>query len=128
MYNIKKGQTSLELTLLLTFVMVFIGIAIYISSIYVINVSADKESTQAESFADNINKEFEILSEVEDGYYREMLVSEDKYNVNISQSLLILTDKQTNKTYYFDLNGMYNVSLENETFLGQERTYLVLSK
>jgi uncharacterized protein (UPF0333 family) len=128
MYKKKNAQNSVELMIILIFVLVIMGIVMYVAGEYFVEINDNKEEIQAESFAKNINKEIEILGKVEDGYHRELYISDDTYKVEISHSRLVLREKITNESYYFDLIGDYNISLINKTISGQNKTYLVLDK
>ncbi|MFW6286121.1 MAG: hypothetical protein ACOC16_03290 [Nanoarchaeota archaeon] len=123
----KKTQGSIELMILLAFMFVIIGFVMFITSHYFMEINQKKEDMQADSIAQNINKELAIMSKVEQGYYREFYLSKDNYNATLDTSLLILVNKQTNKTYYFDLIGNYNITLINKS-PNNQNTYLVLQK
>jgi hypothetical protein len=123
----KKAQCSIELMTLLIFMFIIIGFVMYISGNYFIDINQKKEDMQADSIAKSINKELSIMAKVEDGYYREFYLSKDNYNATVYPSMLILVNIQTNKTYYFDLIGNYNITLINKSAGGQ-KTYLILQK
>ena len=129
MIRIKKAQNSVEFLIIFAFILALIGLVMFVTGRYLVDAQEKEKDMRAEDFADNINKELSILTQVDPGYYRELMISEDNYEIlNISPSQLKILDKNNNKTYYFDLIGDYNVTSVNKTVNGEERVFLVFQK
>jgi len=108
----KKSQQALEFMLIFVFVIVMISGAMFILGSILLGVADNENSNQAENFAQNIQKEIEILSKMQDGYYRELNISSYKYVVNITSNVLMLNDIDNNKSYSYELAGSYDVKLK----------------
>jgi hypothetical protein len=129
MFKFKKSQNAIEFMIIFLFLIGMISGIMYLTGIYLSESKDYEQKQRVENFADNINKEIEILAKVEPGYKRELeLVSKD-YEVSIIQNLLNITDNLNNKTYYFSLIGNYTIDVKNRTNeFGQNITVLIFKK
>lgn len=117
----KKAQGAIEFLLILAFVFTIIAIIMYFTGEQLIDISAKEQDKLAENFAEKIDNELQILSRVEPGYRRELILYTQNYNISIIKSYvdsrpttLKLDDLyNNNKTYYFDLTGNYNLDTGN---------------
>ena len=114
----KKSQGSIEFMLILTFVFVIIALIMYVTGEYLIDVNNQEQKKLAESYASKINSELRILSKVEPGYKRELILHNKNYEVEMINSIvdnrptiLKITDVYANMTYHFDLVGNYDLDM-----------------
>lgn len=116
----KKAQGAIEFMIILIFIFTIIAIFMYYSGDYLVDLKNQEQQKFAKNYADKINNELQILSKVEPGYKRELVLRNQDYNVSIINSLidgsptmLKLVDIYDNETYYFDLVGNYNLDVGN---------------
>lgn len=130
MLSARKSQGSLEYTIIMGFVLVLIGIIMYVSGKYLVQISNEEKDLKIEDFADSVNNEFLILTKVEKGYYREIELNDNNYDVyiNYTSEQLVITDVLNNESKNFDIIGDYNVTLENRTIGADNKTYIIFRK
>jgi len=116
--NKKKSQGSIEFMLILLFVFVIISLIMYFTGQYLIETTDKEQAKFAENYASKINTELRILSKVESGYKRELILYNRNYDVNIINSIidnrpttLEITDIYANRTFHFDLIGNYDLDM-----------------
>ena len=112
----KKSQGAIEFMIILTFVFVIITFVMYLSGGYLVDLNNKKQERSLEHYADRINTELRLLSKVESGYSRDLVLYELDYEVEIVKSIVdntptILKIRSVNldKNYTFDLVGNYNL-------------------
>lgn len=115
MFKEKKSQGAIEFMLILLFVLGLISGIMYLTGTYLVEAKQIEQQNRAANFAENINKELEILAKVEEGYSRSMVLNNDDYVVEVYGSKLKIYDSLNDETYYFDMTGNYNVSIFNVT-------------
>lgn len=127
--NQKKAQNAMEFMIVLIFLLTITSGIMYLTGAYLTYAKEKEQQQKAQNFADNINKELEILAKTEKGYKRELELTTSDYNVTINQSYLIMNDNLNNQTYYFSLLGNYTIDIETRiNEFGQNTTILIFEK
>lgn len=114
--NIKKAQSSMEFMIILVFVLFIMMVAMYVSGKYLVEISDNQNEQLIGNYAEKINDELQILSKVEPGYERTLVLTNQDYNLTLINSnvdgrpsMLKLVDQESNTTHYYDLIGNYNL-------------------
>ncbi len=115
MFNTKKSQQAMEFMVIFIFVLAIIGLASYVLGIYLIDYKEKDTQNRADNFAQNIEKEIEILGNVERGYYRELEIYNKNYYVDINDSYLIIEDLETNVINYYEIKGNFTINIFNRS-------------
>lgn len=119
----KKSQQAIEFTIIFIFMLLIIGVLIYIFSLYAIEFKNEELKKERDSFAQMIITETEIANKVQQGYSRNVTIAEhlvERFQPNITNDYIILNDSldlgnDNGKIYYYEFPG--NVSSYSEVDL-----------
>ncbi len=111
--NVKKAQSSMELMVILVFILSIIAGIMFIVGKFSLDINNEEVKKNLDDFAYSITKEFDVLSNYEEGYSKTIIIpfhQAEKHNITFDtlQGTLALTDKDIyisgeEKYFYYDI-------------------------
>jgi len=124
----KKGQNAIEFIIIFSFILLIMLIVMVFFGNYFSGFQREEAKNRANNFAKSVDKELELIRKVEPGYKRELILSQNDYNVTIYPSMIYINDTINKKDYYFNLIGEYKINKTKKKIEGVNMTVLIFEK
>lgn len=124
----KKGQSSIELMVLVLFMLVIVSLSIFVVGTLSIDLRDSQNAQERDEFANFILSEFLLAQKVRGGYQRSITVPShfvNRFNVSFNGSYMVLQDffaeGEDSRKHYYEIPGnvsyTYIVDVNNQGLL-----------